>query len=54
MTHAAELDGDGIVLRVIVGSPEYAAATLGGTWVSATEGQAAPGHLLYDGSFFWP
>lgn len=34
MTHAAELDSNDIVIRVIVGAPEWAPANFGGTWAA--------------------
>jgi hypothetical protein len=35
MTWAAEVDPSGIVVRVIVGDPQWAMANLGGNWVVA-------------------
>jgi hypothetical protein len=35
MTWAAEIDDKGIVVRVIVGDPEWARTNLGGNWVQA-------------------
>ena len=36
-TYAAEVDVNGIVQRVIVGSPEWAVEYLGGTWVETVD-----------------
>lgn len=33
--YAAQLNADGYVVQVIVGTPEWATANLGGTWVAA-------------------
>lgn len=35
MSHAAQLDGDSIVVRVIVADPAWAAERFGGVWVAA-------------------
>lgn len=35
MSHAAQLDADSIVVRVIVADPAWAAERFGGTWVAA-------------------
>lgn len=39
MSHAAELDLDSIVTRVIVADPAWAAARFGGTWVACDKTQ---------------
>ena len=37
LTYAAELDDDGVVLRVIVGTAQWAIEHLGGVWVDPPE-----------------
>lgn len=55
MSYAAELDGNNIVLRVIVGTAAEATALLGGTWADVGAGlDAGIGYLLYDGTFYAP
>ena len=49
MEHAAELDADTVVVRVIVGTPEWAADHLGGTWVASPK--CGPGWTYHDGEF---
>jgi len=49
MEHAAELDADNVVVRVIVGTPEWAADHLGGTWVASPK--CGPGWTYHDGEF---
>jgi hypothetical protein len=37
LTYSAELDDDGVVVRVIVGTAQWATDNLGGTWVDPPE-----------------
>ena len=37
LTYAAELDDDNVVVRVIVGTAQWAVEHLGGTWVDPPE-----------------
>ncbi len=54
-TTCAEIDANGIVLRVIVASsPDWCASRLGGTWISTT-GKRYPGAgWKWDGEDFIP
>lgn len=52
--HMAELDGAGIVLRVIVApEPAWPTTALGGTWVQVPAGSCGPG-WRWDGAALWP
>jgi hypothetical protein len=51
-THAAELDADGFVVRVIVGTAEWAADNLGGVWVDCAP--CGPGWQWIDGEMLPP
>jgi len=50
--YAAKLDADNVVIRVIVGTPEWAADHLGGTWVASPK--CGPGWTYHDGQFTPP
>lgn len=50
-TYAAELDADNIVVRVIVGTAEWASDMLGGTWVDCEP--CGPG-WVWDGEAMIP
>lgn len=50
--YAAEIV-DGLVTRVIVGDPAWAADNLGGTWVAADDPYPGPG-WTYNGNTFTP
>jgi hypothetical protein len=52
MQHAAELDETSTVIRVIVGTAEWATANLGGTWVDSPK--CGPGWTYHDGEFHPP
>jgi hypothetical protein len=52
MNYAAELDDNNMVLRVIVGTAQWATDNLGGTWVD-TEHKAGAG-WTYDGTNIIP
>ena len=51
-TYAAELDADGYVVRVIVGTAEWATENLGGTWVDSDP--CGPGWRWVDGVMVAP
>jgi hypothetical protein len=52
MQHAAELDANNTVIRVIVGTAEWATANLGGVWVDSPK--CGPGWTYHDGEFHPP
>jgi len=52
MSYAAELNDDGVVVRVIVGTAAWATDNLGGTWVDSP-GKVGTG-WTYDGTDIVP
>jgi hypothetical protein len=52
MNHAAELDENDIVIRVIVGAADWAEENLGGRWVASPK--CGPGWLYVEGEFLPP
>lgn len=53
MQYAAELDNDGVVVRVIVGTAQWAADNLGGTWQDSHD-LVGIGWKLVDGHIVEP
>jgi hypothetical protein len=48
LTYAAELDDDNVVVRVIVGTAQWAVEHLGGTWVDSPD-KVGAGWEVVDG-----